>query len=142
MAKQTTTQHESYVAREADQRRAFQQLADEAAAMPSYTALHLAAVGEGALNTKVKELMAVAIAIATQCEGCILYHTRNALEAGASSQELYEAANVAIMMAGGPAVVYAAKLKPILADFHADGVDGEKSTTEPNNGEVTHGNRT
>ncbi|MCB0136921.1 MAG: carboxymuconolactone decarboxylase family protein [Caldilineaceae bacterium] len=85
--------------------------------MSSYTALHMAAVGEGELSTKIKELMALSIGIVLQCDGCMLYHLRNALQAGANAQEVYEAANVAIMMGGGPAAVYAAKVEEMLAGF-------------------------
>ncbi|MEZ4869129.1 MAG: carboxymuconolactone decarboxylase family protein [Caldilineaceae bacterium] len=61
--------------------------------------------------------MALSIGIVLQCDGCMLYHLRNALKAGANAQEVYEAANVAIMMGGGPAVVYAAKVEAMLSQL-------------------------
>lgn len=109
----------NYAEHEAELRKSFQGLANQAAAMKPYTSLHVAAVAEGELGVKVKELMALAIGIVKQCEGCMLYHLRNALKAGATAQEVYEAANVAIMMGGGPAVVYAARLEEMLAQLES-----------------------
>jgi AhpD family alkylhydroperoxidase len=78
------------------------------ATMRGFDDLHRAAVADGALSLKHKELMALAIGIATRCEGCIAFHVRDALEAGASRPEIEEAIGVAIMMGGGPGVMYAA----------------------------------
>ena len=49
----------------------------------------------------------MAIAVASQCDGCIAFHVDHALEAGASAQEIQEALSVAVLMGGGPALVYA-----------------------------------
>ena len=49
-------------------------------AMKSFGALGAAATAAGALDTKTKELMALAIGIATHCDGCVAYHTRAALK--------------------------------------------------------------
>jgi len=65
------------------------------------------AVGEkGVLSVKEKELIALALGIATGCEWCIVFHTKNALEAGATPDELIEAGFVAVAMAGGPALMH------------------------------------
>lgn len=61
------------------------------------------------LDTKTKELMAVAIAISIRCEGCILAHVRDALKAGATIEEVAETVEVAVLMGGGPATAYGAK---------------------------------
>ena len=58
---------------------------------------------EGALDGKVKELIAVAIAVETRCEPCIYLHVEKCLQAGASPKEIMEATGVAVMMRGGPA---------------------------------------
>jgi len=63
-----------------------------------------AAHADGALARKHKELIAVAASILKGCERCISYHVRAALVAGASSQEIVEAAFVAVIMDGGPAL--------------------------------------
>lgn len=72
----------------------------------AFTALHDAALEDGELSRRDKELMALAIAIATSCEGCIAWHVAGALSAGASRAQVAEAIGVAIMMGGGPATYY------------------------------------
>jgi AhpD family alkylhydroperoxidase len=61
---------------------------------------------DGALPARQKELMALAIAVALRCEACIYAHVDKCLKAGATPQEVMEAAGVAVMMGGGPAYVY------------------------------------
>ena len=61
---------------------------------------------EGALSTKVKELISVALGITSQCTYCIAIHVKKAADAGATKQELIEAGMVAGLMGGGPAVCY------------------------------------
>lgn len=68
--------------------------------------LHEAAVADGVLSSKVKELMALAIAVVKQCDGCIAYHARAAAARGATAQEVAEALGVALLMDGGTATVY------------------------------------
>lgn len=60
----------------------------------------------GALSTKVKELMSIALGITAHCPYCIAFHTKNAIKEGATKQEILEAALVAGLMGGGPAVAY------------------------------------
>jgi AhpD family alkylhydroperoxidase len=64
------------------------------------------AFAEGALGTKVKQLIAVAVAHATQCPYCIRGHTAGALKAGASSEEIMEAIWVAAEMRAGAAYAH------------------------------------
>lgn len=78
------------------------------AAMKAFGGLALAATAPNALDTKVKELMALAISIAVRCGGCVAYHTRAATKAGASRQEVVETVALALYMGGGPAAVYGA----------------------------------
>jgi AhpD family alkylhydroperoxidase len=75
----------------------------------AFGGLHQASLKDGALSTKHKELMALAIAIHTQCEACIVSHVRSALKAKATPEEIAETVGVAIMMGGGPAVMYGYK---------------------------------
>jgi AhpD family alkylhydroperoxidase len=77
--------------------------------MSSFTRLRRDSVADGALSIKTKELMAVAISIAVRCDGCIAYHVHDALRAGATRQEVIETIDVAVMMGGGPSVVYGAQ---------------------------------
>ncbi len=76
--------------------------------MGGFARLHKKAVEDGALSAKVKELMALAISIVVGCEGCIAYHTHDAIKAGATRPELLETIGVGVMMAGGPGTIYAA----------------------------------
>jgi AhpD family alkylhydroperoxidase len=55
----------------------------------------------GALSVKTKELMNLAIALATHCTPCVVRHTKMSLEQGATREEILETALVAIGMAGG-----------------------------------------
>ena len=68
--------------------------------------LHKAAVVEGALSAKVKELMALAIAVVKQCDGCIAYHAKAAARHGATPEEVAEALGVTLLMDGGTSSVY------------------------------------
>ncbi|HYL23066.1 MAG TPA: carboxymuconolactone decarboxylase family protein [Burkholderiales bacterium] len=92
----------------ADRVRADLALLREAApdAAKAFGALAMAATATKALDTKTKELMAVAIGIAMRCHGCIAIHMRSAVKAGATRQEVAETIALAIYMGGGPAVVY------------------------------------
>lgn len=60
----------------------------------------------GALSTKEKALISVALGIAAHCAYCIAVHVKNAIGAGATRQEIMEASFVAGFMGGGPSVAY------------------------------------
>jgi AhpD family alkylhydroperoxidase len=79
--------------------------------------LHSEAVADGVLPGKVKEMAAVAIAVATGCDGCIGYHARAAARKGATPEEMAEMLAVALLMAGGPASIYAPKAWSAFAEF-------------------------
>lgn len=68
--------------------------------------MHDAAMTDGALSRKVKELMALVIAVSTECDGCIASHAKGAAVHGATSEEVAETLSVALLMNGGPATVY------------------------------------
>lgn len=59
-----------------------------------------------ALTVREKELINVALAVASQCEWCIGVHVRAAARAGATRDEIIEAAFMAVVMHGGPALMY------------------------------------
>ena len=92
--------------------------------MSGFSRLHKKSVEAGVLDAKTKELMALAIGIAVHCEGCIAYHTHDAVQAGATRAELLETIGVAIMMGGGPASVYAAHAMDAIDQF----IGGESGT--------------
>ena len=85
--------------------------------MSGFTRLHKKSVEEGALSARVKELMALAVSIAVRCEGCIAYHVHDAIAAGATRQEILETLGVAMMMGGGPALMYAAHAQDAIEQF-------------------------
>ncbi len=85
--------------------------------MSGFARLHHKAMETGALDNKTKELMALAISIAVHCEGCIAYHTHDAVAAGATRAELLETIGLAILMGGGPASVYAAHAMDAIDQF-------------------------
>lgn len=80
-----------------------------------------AAYKPGAIDTKTKELISVAIAAYNRCEYCIVFHVYKALEAGATREEIMEAAMVAVAFGGGPSMAYiAALLKKCIDEFEGD----------------------
>ena len=79
--------------------------------------LHHAAFAPGALDTKTKELMAFAIGVGQQCDGCIASHARAAAKAGATREEAAEAIGVAILMNGGPATIYGPRAYAAFCEF-------------------------
>jgi AhpD family alkylhydroperoxidase len=89
--------------------------------MSGFSQLHRQAVAGGALSTKIKELMALAIAITVRCDGCIAYHVHDALLAGATRAEVLETIGVAVLMGGGPSTVYGAEALEALEQFEAAG---------------------
>ena len=85
--------------------------------MKAFWGLHKAAIATGALDTKTKELITLAISVATRCDDCIAHHTYDALEAGATKEEIADALGVAILMGGGTSVVYATHAVEALEHF-------------------------
>ena len=71
-----------------------------------YRQMHTAAYAAGALDEKTKELIALAIAVSKECDGCIASHARGAVRTGATESEVAEALGVTIAMNGGPATGY------------------------------------
>jgi AhpD family alkylhydroperoxidase len=75
-------------------------------AFHSFVAFDEAAFQGGVIPLKYKELMAVAVALTTQCPYCIEIHTKKAKKAGATEQELAEATLVAAALRAGSAVTH------------------------------------
>lgn len=61
---------------------------------------------DGALSVKEKEFVALGIGVAQRCEPCIRLHVQKCLDAGATKEQILEAASVAVMMGGGPAYTH------------------------------------
>ncbi|WP_203328924.1 carboxymuconolactone decarboxylase family protein [Candidatus Laterigemmans baculatus] len=74
--------------------------------LKGFGGMYVAAMGEGKLDIAQKELIALAIGMALRCEDCIYTHVRGAVKAGATRDQVLEAATVAVMMSGGPGYTY------------------------------------
>ena len=85
--------------------------------MKAFQGLHHAAGSEGVLDVKTKELIALSIAVVVRCDGCIAFHVHDALKAGASREEIIEALDVAVLMGGGPALMYVLEAMEALEQF-------------------------
>lgn len=79
-------------------------------AMKAFEALDQAALADGAIPKKYKELMAVAVALTTQCPYCLEIHKDFAIKAGATEEELAEVTFVAAALRAGAAVVHGTHL--------------------------------
>jgi AhpD family alkylhydroperoxidase len=75
-------------------------------AFKAFVAFDEAALKDGVIPLKYKELMAVAVALTTQCPYCIEIHTKRARKAGASEQELAETTLVAAALRAGAAMTH------------------------------------
>jgi AhpD family alkylhydroperoxidase len=76
----------------------------------TFVAFDKAALADGAIPKKYKELMAIAVALTTQCPYCIEIHAEAARKAGASEEELAEAGFIAAALRAGAAVTHATHL--------------------------------
>jgi len=78
---------------------------------------------DGAITAREKELIALGIGVAMYCPPCIRAHTQKCLEAGATRQQILEAASVAVMMGGGPAYTHVPVVLDTLDDLQKAGSD-------------------
>ena len=62
------------------------------------------------LGEKTRQLISLAVAVTTRCDGCIIFHTEAALKAGATKEEISEALGVAVSMNAGAALIYSARV--------------------------------
>jgi AhpD family alkylhydroperoxidase len=73
------------------------------------------------IDLKTKELMSIALGVYIKCEYCIVYNTYKAFEAGASKEEIMEAAMVSVAFGGGPAMAHTVTLlKECIDEFASD----------------------
>jgi AhpD family alkylhydroperoxidase len=85
-----------------------------------YAALQQAAIEDGALSARTKELIALAIAATRECDGCIVAHARSAQQRGATAKEVAEALGVVILMNGGPGTVWGPRAYAAFEEFAAE----------------------
>jgi AhpD family alkylhydroperoxidase len=81
-------------------------------AMAGFQALDKAALTDGAIPKKYKELMAIAIALTTQCPYCIDVHRKAAVAAGATPEEMAETVFVVAALRAGAAFTHGSHLFP------------------------------
>ena len=81
----------------------------QSGAMQGFAQLSKAAMAEGAVSEKHKELMALAIGVTQHCSGCIGFHVKALHRLGCSREELEETLAVCVYMGGGPALMYTAE---------------------------------
>lgn len=89
-------------------------------ASAAFQAFQSKVFADGALDQKSKQLIAVAVAHVTQCQQCIRSHTKAALRAGATPQQLMEAVWVAAEMKAGSAYAHATLMLDTIAEEEED----------------------
>jgi AhpD family alkylhydroperoxidase len=87
--------------------------------LAGYQTLSNAGKKGGHLDAKTHELIALAVAVTTRCDGCITVHTGEALKHGATREEIAEALGVAIALNAGAALVYSARVMDAVSEHSA-----------------------
>jgi len=83
----------------------------------AFQGLNAAQNGAGALDAKTRELIALAVAVTTRCDGCISSHASAARAAGATEAELSDALGTAIALNAGAAYVYSVRAMEAFGQF-------------------------
>lgn len=92
---------------------------NNAEVMQGFGALAKAAMADGVISEKNKELIALAIAVATRCDDCIGFHAKALVRLGGTPEELREMLGVAVYMGGGPSLMYASHVIEAYEEFAA-----------------------
>jgi AhpD family alkylhydroperoxidase len=87
--------------------------------MKAFSAMAQAATKGGAVDAKTKELIAIAIAVAIRCDGCVAFHAQAAAKTGATREEIMEVMGMALYMGAGPSLMYAAQAVEAYDQFAA-----------------------
>ena len=85
--------------------------------MAGFSSLAKAATKDGTLDKKTKELIAIALAVANHCPGCIGFHSQTLVKLQTNRQELMETLAMAVYMGGGPSLMYAAEALEAFDEF-------------------------
>ena len=85
--------------------------------MAGFSSMAQAASKDGVLDKKTKELIAMALAVANHCPGCIGFHSQALVKLKTSREELLETLGMAIYMGGGPSLMYAAEALEAFEEF-------------------------
>ncbi len=87
--------------------------------MKAFSAMAQAATSPGVIDGKTKELIALAIAVAIRCDGCVAFHSKAAVKLGATREEIMEVMGMALYMGAGPSLMYAAQAVEAFDQFSA-----------------------
>jgi len=87
--------------------------------MKGFSSMAGAALEDGALSRKTKELIALSIGVAGHCKGCVGFHVKALVALDVTREELVEALGMAIYMGGGPSLMYAAEAMQAFDEFSA-----------------------
>jgi AhpD family alkylhydroperoxidase len=93
----------------------------------AFSAMARAATEAGTIDAKTKELIALAISVAIQCDGCVAFHSQAAAKQGATREEIMEVMGMALYMGAGPSLMYAAQAVEAFDQFAAQA--GEAPTS-------------
>ena len=75
-----------------------------------YQTLSAANSKTGKLDEKTRQLISLAVAVTTRCDGCIVFHSEAALKAGATKEEIAESLGVAVAMNAGAALIFSTRV--------------------------------
>jgi len=87
--------------------------------LAGYQTLSKAGQKTNHLDAKTRELIALAVAVTTRCDGCITVHTAEALKHGATPEEITESLGVAVALNAGAAMVYSARVLDAVSAYSA-----------------------
>jgi len=87
--------------------------------MKNFSAMAQAATSDGAIDARTKELIALGIAVAIRCDGCVAFHAQAAVKHGATREEVMETMGMALYMGAGPSLMYAAQAVEAYDQFAA-----------------------
>jgi len=87
--------------------------------MQAFSAMASSATSDGVLDSRTKELIALGIAVAIRCDGCIAFHAEAAEKHGATREEVMETMGMALYMGAGPSLMYAAQAVEAYDQFAA-----------------------
>ncbi len=93
--------------------------AESAELMQSFRAMSQAALKGGLIDEKTKEMIALSMGLAKQCDGCIGFHTKKLVKLGTTRAEFMELMNIFVYMGGGPGLMYAADALLAFEQFSA-----------------------
>lgn len=112
----STHYHEDASALDDRAKELFKLIPDQAKAMAQS---RVAVYKDGALDGRMKELIALAVGISMRCEGCVTHHARLAAKKGLTRQEVAEMIGVVMQMCGGPGMAVGAEALAAYDEFSA-----------------------